>query len=99
MPVIKELRDVVELMGVHDDAYQPSAVEAVQRVLNAAEQDIANGHANLAERWEQQHEWRRQRLLERQECLFGKEVADALRAKKLEQDERHRQARRDLGLE
>lgn len=105
MPVSKELQDVIELIAQYDEKYQREAVEAVLRVVNQAEQDIADSHMTKEERRAVRRErlaqldvQRKQRLIETQDKLIGKAAAKELRAKYAELEKRQQEARRDLGL-
>jgi hypothetical protein len=106
MPVSKELQDVVELLGQYDESYQRRAIEAVLRIVNRAEEDVADSHLSKAERLlareQRQAEQRRHREQELQgtiERLIGKAQAAELRMKFAELEKRKQQARRELGLD
>jgi hypothetical protein len=75
MPITKKLHDVVELLGEHDVIYQDMAVKDLVRILDMAEQDIADSHLTVRERMAAQ----RERGLATLERLGGKERADAIR--------------------
>ena len=75
MPITKKLHDVVELLGEHDVIYQDMAVKDLVRILDMAEQDIADSHLSCEERHAEQQE----RMLAFIERRGGKAKADALR--------------------
>ena len=75
MPITKKLHDVVELLGEHDVTYQDMAVKDLVRILDMAEQAIADSHLTVGERMAAQ----RERGLATLERLGGKERADAIR--------------------
>ncbi len=75
MPITKKLHDVVELLGEHDVIYQDMAVKDLVRILDMAEQDIADSHLSREERHAEQQE----RMLAFIERRGGKAKADALR--------------------
>ena len=75
MPITKKLHDVVELLGEHDARYQDMAVKDLVRILDMAEQDIADSHLSREERHAEQQE----RMLAFIERRGGKAKADALR--------------------
>ena len=75
MPVIKELRDVVELLGECPPDLQRRAARSLARYLDIAEQDIADSHLSREERHAEQQE----RMLAFIERRGGKARADALR--------------------
>jgi hypothetical protein len=103
VPLIKELQDIVDALGDHDEQYQQRAITSLLRVLDAAEQDIADSHLTWEERravWQQRirqrEQLRRSKFLAFQERVFGKAAADDLRAKYAKLDEEHRRRMRDL---
>ena len=75
MPITKKLHDAVELLGEHDARYQDMAVKDLVRILDMAEQAIADSHLNPLERAAVHQE----RALADFERRAGKEKADALR--------------------
>ena len=75
MPITKKLHDVVELLGEHDVIYQDMAVKDLVRILDMAEQAIADSHLTPLER----AAVRQERALADFERRAGKEKADALR--------------------
>ena len=75
MPITKKLHDVVELLGEHDVIYQNMAVKDLVRILDMAEQAIADSHLNPLERAAVHQE----RVLAFIERRGGKAKADALR--------------------
>jgi hypothetical protein len=92
MPVIKELQDIVDLLGEHDEEHQRSAIKSLMYVLDAAdldaaEQDIADGDLSEAEqrfvqreRFLHRAEVRRQKFLALVERMSGKANAEKLQA-------------------
>ena len=72
MPITKKLHDVVELLGEHDVIYQDMAVKDLVRILDMAEQDIADSHLSREERHAEQQE----RMLAFIERRGGKAKAD-----------------------
>ena len=77
MPVIKELQDIVNLLGEHDRAAQQAAVKKLMIELEFAEQNIADSYLSPEDR----RQVRRERHMIRYERRFGKQAADELRAK------------------
>lgn len=77
MPVIKELQDIVDLLGEYDRKYQEKAVRDLLSLVETAEEDIADSHLSDRER----RDAGRERYLIRYEQRYGKEAGDKLRAK------------------
>lgn len=77
MPVIPELRDLVELLGEYDESYQRWAIRHVLTVVNQAEQDVADSSLSREERCEV----RLERIMLFIERYGGKAAAEEARAK------------------
>lgn len=76
MPAIKELQDVVDLLGQYDEFYQRMAIKDLIMHVEHAEQDIAVRHLTRLER----RAVREPRGLAEYERRYGKTFADEIRA-------------------